>query len=151
MTPEPLLREPVLQDAARLAELNQELGYPSTGEQVVGRLKGVLGHEDHFIRVAVDGSGTLLGWIHGLVSPRLESDAFAELAGLVVTEAARGQGLGGRLLAAAEEWAGSRGLSRIRVRSNVVRQRAHGFYLRAGYAQAKTQAVFDKSLRSEKR
>jgi hypothetical protein len=32
------------------------------------------------------------------------------------------------------------------VRSNVVRERAHRFYLREGYVERKRQVVFDKTL-----
>jgi hypothetical protein len=34
----------------------------------------------------------------------------------------------------------------MRVRSNVIRERAHRFYLREGYAEKKRQAVFLKQL-----
>jgi hypothetical protein len=34
----------------------------------------------------------------------------------------------------------------MRVRSNAIRERAHAFYLRDGYARVKTSAVFEKAL-----
>jgi hypothetical protein len=34
----------------------------------------------------------------------------------------------------------------MRVRSNVIRERAHEFYKREGYAEKKRQVVFEKSL-----
>ena len=39
-----------------------------------------------------------------------------------------------------------RGLARLRVRSNVIRERAHRFYERVGFEKIKAQAVFEKSL-----
>jgi hypothetical protein len=54
--------------------------------------------------------------------------------------------MGRELCRAAEEWARGCGVTRIRVRSNVIRERAHAFYLRDGYARVKTSAVFEKVL-----
>jgi hypothetical protein len=48
------------------------------------------------------------------------------------------------LLAAAEAWAREQGFASMRVRSNVLRERAHRFYLREGYLEKKRQAVFLK-------
>jgi GNAT superfamily N-acetyltransferase len=70
----------------------------------------------------------------------------AEIAGLVVDETARGGGIGRRLLEAAEQWARSHGCRAIRVRSNVVREGAHAFYVREGFREIKTQKVFEKGL-----
>jgi hypothetical protein len=41
---------------------------------------------------------------------------------------------------------GAHGLRRALVRSQVSREPAHRFYLRAGYARVKTSAVFEKTL-----
>jgi GNAT superfamily N-acetyltransferase len=76
----------------------------------------------------------------------IEEVPFAELAGLVVGDSARSRGIGALLLRAAEDWARNRGFARLRVRSNVVRERAHRFYLREGYIERKRQVVFDKTL-----
>ena len=48
------------------------------------------------------------------------------------------------LLAAAEAWAREHGFASMRVRSNILRERAHRFYLREGYIEKKRQAVFLK-------
>ncbi len=77
---------------------------------------------------------------------QLEEPPFAELAGLVVADSARGIGIGAALLAAAEAWARAAGFALMRVRSNVVRERAHRFYEREGYCRVKAQAVFHKSI-----
>lgn len=102
-------------------------------------------HPDHALLVAEASQG-LAGWIQISVSRIFESPEAAEIAGLVVDEASRGEGVGPRLLRAAEEWAGQRGCRRVRVRSNVLRERAHGFYEREGYGRVKVQQVFEKPL-----
>ena len=46
----------------------------------------------------------------------------------------------------AEGWARSRGLPFLIVRSNVVREIAHPFYLALGYSREKTQHYYRKAL-----
>jgi GNAT superfamily N-acetyltransferase len=89
--------------------------------------------------------GTVVGWIDLSVEYHLQSEPAALIGGLVVAEAARDQGIGRQLCEAAEAWARQRGLARIRVRSNAVRERAHAFYLREGYRRVKTSAVLEKA------
>jgi GNAT superfamily N-acetyltransferase len=76
----------------------------------------------------------------------LEVPLRAEVNGLIVSEEQRSSGLGAKLLAAAEEWACRKGCKSMSVRSNVVRERAHAFYVRAGYEHYKTQKAFRKKL-----
>jgi len=90
--------------------------------------------------------GRVVGWTHVVPCLQLEDAPYAELAGLVVDESARGIGVGKVLLAAVEAWACTHGFEAMRVRSNVVRERAHRFYEREGYARVKAQAVFRKAL-----
>ena len=70
----------------------------------------------------------------------------AEIGGLVVSGGHREEGIGEALLAACEVWAIGRGHRELRVRSNAVRERAHRFYLRHGYAVEKTSLTFHKAL-----
>ena len=146
MTTQIHLRKPGTGDEEALAVLCGELGYPSSAQEIVERLSHFLGREDHFVLVATDNSDTPVGWIHAFVAHRVETDAFAEIGGMVVSEKHRGTGIGTQLLGKAEEWARSQEVRAIRVRSNVARQRAHDFYKRAGYKQTKTSHVFQKPL-----
>ena len=66
--------------------------------------------------------------------------------GLVVDEKRRSAGAGAKLLRAAERWAKSKGCKNMSVRSNVIRERAHAFYLRNGYQHYKIQKAFRKKL-----
>jgi GNAT superfamily N-acetyltransferase len=50
------------------------------------------------------------------------------------------------LLSRAEEWARENGCRAIGLRSNAIRDRAHAFYERHGYAHVKTQKAFRKQL-----
>ena len=80
------------------------------------------------------------------VTVTLESGPSAEIAGLVVDEETRGAGVGARLVAEAEAWAAGAGFARMRVRSNVKRNRARRFYERAGFVVTKRQRNFEKAL-----
>jgi len=76
----------------------------------------------------------------------LESEPACEILGLVVDQNYRCQGVGRSLVAAVEAWAGSRGVTTIKVRSNMVRAESHPFYERLGYARVKSQHVYRKLL-----
>jgi GNAT superfamily N-acetyltransferase len=87
-----------------------------------------------------------VGWIHVFTTLRLETDAFAEIGGLVVAESHRGREIGKRLLDSAEHWVIQRGMPRLRVRSRASRSGAHRFYEQSGFIRTKVQSVFDKRL-----
>jgi len=135
-------------DAERIAQLSGELGYPATAAQIATRLRQLTPVSKHavFIAESPDAGTGLIGWVHVSVAHLLESDIRAEVNGLVVAEGQRCAGAGAKLLEAAEEWARRRGCRAMNVRSNVIRERAHGFYERNGYEHYKTQNAFRKTL-----
>jgi GNAT superfamily N-acetyltransferase len=135
-------------DAERIAQLTGELGYPATAAQTATRLRQLTPASKHAVFVAETGDvdAGLIGWVHVSVSHLLESDIRAEVNGLIVAEGQRSAGAGAKLLEAAEEWARRRGCRGMNVRSNVIRERAHGFYERHGYEHYKTQKAFRKAL-----
>lgn len=140
-----LLRLAAPSDAPRLAALTTQLGYPSSSEDILRRLPLIAGPA-HFLRVADGADGSVLGWIHAAHLMLLDSEPYVEIKALVVDEAARGRRIGEELVAGAEAWARTLPCLQMRVRSNVVRERAHRFYERHGYRLTKTQRVFNKSL-----
>jgi GNAT superfamily N-acetyltransferase len=135
-------------DAERIAQLSGELGYPTTAGQIATRLRQLKPASKHAVFVAECSDATvgLVGWLHVSVSHLLESDIRAEVNGLIVAEGQRSAGAGAKLLEAAEEWARRHGCQGMNVRSNVIRERAHGFYERNGYEHYKTQKAFRKPL-----
>ncbi len=133
------------EDAARLAELATQLGYPSSRDQVDRRLAEVLPNSDHAVLVAVENE-RVVGWGHAFVARVIESDRVAEVGGLVVDEEERGSGAGRLLMEHLEAWARTKSCRAVNVRSNIVRKDAHAFYHRLGYTQIKTQHLFRKPL-----
>ena len=133
-------------DTARIAVLTEQLGYPATEADIRTRLSTLGARGDHAFYVA-EVDGEVAGWIGVRTDLSLEGGGYAEIVGLVVDERRRSKGLGEDLVRAAELWARERGATKLRVRSNVIRERAHKFYERLGYTITKRQAVFDKDPR----
>lgn len=140
------IRRARLSDAPRLAELSGQLGYPTLPREMTNRLKQALAHKDGACFVAETPENGIIGWAHVSLTPLLEVDRRAELNGLVVEEQIRSRGVGAQLLAAAEKWAKRMRCTGMSVRSNVLRDRAHAFYLRQGYQLYKTQKAFRKAF-----
>jgi GNAT superfamily N-acetyltransferase len=140
------IRKARRRDAARIAQLSGELGYPASAEQIAARLRQLTPASRHAVFVAElpDSDAGLIGWVHVSTSHLLESDLRAEVNGLIVADGQRSAGAGAKLLQAAEEWARRRGCKGMNVRSNVIRERAHKFYERNGYEHYKTQKAFRK-------
>jgi len=133
-------------DAARIAELCGQLGYPAKPAEIAQRLRKIKPPSQHAVLVAESPAQKVIGWLHVSVSPLVEVELRAEVNGLVVDDNERSRGTGALLLRAAEQWACSRGCKSTSVRSNVIRERAHQFYLRRGYEHYKTQKAFRKPL-----
>jgi GNAT superfamily N-acetyltransferase len=133
-------------DAARLAVLSGELGYPATPSEMKSRLSRLTRASDNAVLVAENDKRKVIGWLHASVTHLLEVPLRAEVNGLVVSEGQRSKGAGAELLQAAERWARSKKCVSMSVRSNVIRERAHRFYERHGYEHYKTQKAFRKTL-----
>lgn len=133
-------------DAAALADLATQLGYPSTAAELAARLPHLLDDPGQLLAVAAGADDRALGCVHVAVRRQLEADPWVEVAVLVVDEAARGGGVGQALLRHAEHWAAARDLALVQLRSNVLRERAHRFYLREGCEKAKSQVLFGKRV-----
>ena len=135
------LRNARVDDAAEIARLADELGYPATAMEIAAQLALLLPQAHHHVTVA-EGDGRLL------VGRRLtlESGERIEIVGLVVSTATKRGGIGRALVTDAERWALGQGFDSITVRSNVARTESHPFYERLGYVRRKTQHAYSKSL-----
>jgi GNAT superfamily N-acetyltransferase len=139
------IREMTPLDAPEAALLSGELGYPVALDSMRRRIEYLMTQADHAIFVASYREG-VAGWISVAISHHLCVESRAEITALVVSSGMRSRGIGRLLVERAEQWAGSRGLDEMLVRSRVSREDAHRFYLREGYERTKTSAVFTKHL-----
>jgi len=136
-------------DALAVAALCDQLGYPSTADQVAERVRRIGLDSPDIVLVATLPSGEIAGWIHAGVVLRVMAEPFAEVCGLVVDEPQRGRGIGRALLDAAKRWAREKGCAVMRIRSNVIRQQTHRVYAELGYELSKTQHVFNLNIADE--
>jgi GNAT superfamily N-acetyltransferase len=145
-TPSVKIRRARNTDAPRLADLSGQLGYPTTTSEISKRLRRLKANGPNALFVAESGENGVIGWTHVSIKHLVEVGTCAEINGLVVADGHRSLGAGARLLDAAEDWARKRRCPMMSVRSNVIRERAHRFYLRQGYDHYKTQKAFQKPL-----
>jgi GNAT superfamily N-acetyltransferase len=123
-------------DAAGLAPLLGQLGYPATTQEARARLAYWSADERGLVLVA-DDQGTIAGVAAVHAIPLLEhTGSRGRLVALVVADRYRRQGIAGALLAAAEAYARSLGCLDMEITSARDRDGAHAFYLRAGYSDA---------------
>ena len=132
-------------DAAAVAELNGQLGYPGAVDDVRERLVAIEKVTSQVVFVACLGK-EVIAWIDVALTLHLQSRPFALIGGLVVRDGHRGMRVGRRLCEAAEAWAREQGVRVMRVTSRSTRADAHRFYLRGGYKEVKTSCVFEKEL-----
>ncbi|AKQ56878.1 GnaT family acetyltransferase [Bordetella hinzii] len=123
-------------DAARIAELLDQLGYPGTDGFLDQRLAQLLDHPDAGIVVAERGQN-VLGFIsyHFIAQLALPGD-FCRITYFCVADNARGQGVGALLEAAVHAAARARGCDRIELHCHERRGAAHAFYERLGYEES---------------
>jgi GNAT superfamily N-acetyltransferase len=130
-------------DADAISNLSAELGYPVPVEVMRERLFRMAPENAVFVW---ESDGRVLGWIGIATVFHIQTGIRAEIGGFVVSSESRSQGIGSQLLQRAEQWARSKEMPRLLVRSNTKRADAHRFYLRENYSQLKTSLVFEKFL-----
>lgn len=127
------IRDALPADAPGIASLLTQLGYPSTSDETSERLAEW--RESPLSRAIVAAAGQR---VDGVLA--FHAIPFLEHAGrrgrivcLVVSKACRGQGVGTRLMQAAETQARLLGCTDIELTSSRTRAEAHAFYQRMGY------------------
>ena len=128
-----VVRSPRAEDAADIAALMTELGYPSPAAEIPARLKALSGEPGSIVWVA-----EIEHRIVGVATARTfaglhVATPVAWLTALVVAERMRGKGVGKQLVAVAEEWARQQGAAKLALTSALHRAEAHEFYKRLGY------------------
>lgn len=141
------VRVATISDASSIASLTIELGYHATEAEMASRIPRLL-HESSAVFVS-ELDGTTAGWLHVCLIRRLMAEPFAEIGGLIVGEKFRRLGVGTDLVEAARNWAWKQRVTRLRVRTNQLREDAKAFYEHLGFECVKSQSVFDRPLVSE--
>ncbi len=128
-----LIRPARVDDATVVAQLLGELGYPQQPALIQLRLLTLSDLRDGAILLAWM-AGRVVGLVGVHCIPVLHTEGgLGKITALVVEAPLRGQGIGQRLLTAAEQFARQAGCCRMEVISGNGRSDAHRFYQREGY------------------
>jgi GNAT superfamily N-acetyltransferase len=139
------VREADRDDAAGIAALVSELGYPTTTGEMIGRLADLL--SDPTYVTFVSQGDELVGLAGATLSRYFERNGlYARLVILAVADAVRGQGVGSDLVSAVERWAISRWAKELVLSSGNHRHEAHRFYESRGFGA--TGIRFVKQLKA---
>jgi len=135
-------------DAAAVNELLCQLGYPQDDTATTAARIQHWSDDTSGVAYVADADGDVLGLIAVHLCPFFErAGSWGRIVALVVSDQARGAGVGGQLVAAAESFATCRGCVRMEVTSADRRADAHAFYRRLGYVdQTGTSSRFLRDL-----
>ena len=121
-----------------------QLGYPTSSDEMEGRLAGILSDSGYLTLIA-EAREVAVGIIGIGVGRYYEKNGvYGRLLALVVDGGWRGRGVGASLVAQGERWLKERGATAIVVNSGRRRIDAHRFYRRLGYEETGVRLV--KSL-----
>jgi GNAT superfamily N-acetyltransferase len=127
------IRVAEINDAAALAVLMCELGYETTPSEMQRRLERIAADERYRTLVAVCG-GKVCGMIGTLTSLSYEhNDPGGRILALVTLSTMRRHGIGRALIAIAEKDFAQRGIRRVALNTQLIRDDAHKFYKSLGY------------------
>lgn len=144
-----LIRHATPADAAAIADLLGQLGYPSSEADVRARLNVLAGETDSFVMAAeCEGSVPAAGVCH-VMRVLHDSDPVAFITAFVVNSAMRRKGVGRKMIQALESEAVARGCHRIMLTSAERRTGAHSFYEAVGYSH--TGRRFTRQLQDSMR
>jgi predicted N-acetyltransferase YhbS len=121
-------------DAAQVAALLAELGYPDNRTAEVRRRLAMWDRETASFALVAERQGQVVGVIAVSAIPYLEREGCrGRIVALVVSSTCRGQGIGHRLVDAAEKAASELGCVTMEVTSSRSRAESHPFYRNLGY------------------
>jgi GNAT superfamily N-acetyltransferase len=129
------IRPAEIADAAALAELMTQLGYPTRTSEMEMRMETICADKNYATFVAVS-EGQVSGMIGTRISYSFEHNSpGGAILALVVSEKVRGRGVGHGLITAAENDFAQRNIRRVAVYTHFRRTEAHEFYEKLGYTK----------------
>ena len=140
-----IIREVSVNDADEICTISSEdLGYPcdlSLVREKIGNINS--DREAVFAALAED---IVVGYIHVEKYDVLYFETMANILGLAVKASYQRNGIGKKLVLAAENWAIENNIKLMRLNSGISRTAAHDFYRHLGYDSDKGQLRFTKKL-----
>ena len=139
-------REIKAEDIPKVVGLIKQLGYNVTPDELKMRLEEITSHNKGTVFIAENDKQKIIGSVQALIDTRFAGGMFGEIVSLVVDESERGRGIGKKLIDESADWLKKKGLKRLRVRCNVIRDETHKFYNHLGFVEKKSQKIFEKTL-----
>lgn len=138
-----MIRSAELSDAAAIQEINAiALGYDFGLIETRQKLSELLDRSDHFILVAENAAGQIVGYAHAASYDCLYFPSLHNLLALAVAPDFQGQGYGKALMQAIREEGVAAGYTGIRINSGISRMKAHEFYRKLGCEEKADQKRF---------
>jgi len=120
-------------DAAAVAALLGELGYPTGEAQARDRIREALADPAACVLVA-ENDAMVVGLLAGCIGAYFPNGSrLFRITALVAAAPRRGTGVGRTLVERAIEWAASRGCAGVELTTGEQREGAHAFYERLGF------------------
>lgn len=135
------------EDLPSIADLLSQLGYDVPPSEVSRRFSAIKRLNDHRLLVAVI-AGRVVGATHVFGRQSLEKPPEAIVQAIVIDRTRQRQGIGTKLMQAAECWAVEQGFGSIVLASRTDREDAHAFYRVLGYDQAANSYLMRKILKT---
>jgi GNAT superfamily N-acetyltransferase len=129
----------------QVSNLLTQLGYNVSNEELPNRIEKISDNDRGIVFIALKDE-QVIGCVHTMIVTRLAEGTCGEIVSLVVDESIRGNGIGKHLIEEAVDWLKARGLIKLRVRCNSIREEAHKFYHHLGFSEKKSQKVFEKNI-----
>ncbi|WP_435921394.1 GNAT family N-acetyltransferase [Paenibacillus sp. DYY-L-2] len=130
-----IIRKYHAKDLDSLTSLMEDLGYPTSRENMMPRMERIQSNPMYFTFVA-EASGAVVGMIGVHLAHYYEDDGCATyISALVTKREYQGKGIGTSLMRYVEEWAREQGSNTIVLTSGIKEERlkAHAFYKARGF------------------
>lgn len=129
------IREAVIEDAAHIAGLLKELGYPSTPAFAQSKIVELSKSDSDTVLVA-ETDGRVIGVAHLHIAELFhEPGRLGRVMAIVVKNDYRGLGVGQKLITLIENTARKAGCTKMELTSGIHRDDAHIFYKNLGYIE----------------
>lgn len=140
------LRGAVARDIPGLAALFAQAQVPISTQELHERVELIEHYHSGIVLVAVGDDESVLAFLYVAAVHMLDAPPQAQIGGLVVGAAARGERIGSALLAGAEIWARDHALREMIVHSRVISDATEAFFFSRGFAYARKNQQLSKPI-----
>ena len=137
------IREICLEDYKEIYNLNEQLGYIYSLDEIKERIIKIQNKTDNKVFVSCINK-KVIGYIHLSPYELLHYNSLVNVLGFIVDKEFRRKGIGKQLFSFAEEWTKNNGYKGIRLDSGYEREVAHKFYISQDFKTGKIHKNFVK-------